>query len=220
VLRRLPSAATASPRRAPFGARGARRIALVPESRDSVPAHANALFALPSSPVQGRARRPTGKLGAGRCKRDWGEPRFTARFSLRRSGDSDAGAFSSLARESIPLASGTFVASSVPRTLSPPFGESQPRGYEGRQDRFRGGLVKGVRFSDPRCLPPSVATRTPLMPKHERNREAFTPARRSRDEDRRTWIEPSPFCRPRSPSLAREEAADGQAPVHAPRVHR
>jgi hypothetical protein len=42
---------------------------------------------------------------------------------------------------------------------------------EGRQDRFRGGLVKGVRFSDPGCLPSSGASRLPPVPKHERTAE-------------------------------------------------
>jgi hypothetical protein len=36
----------------------------------------------------------TGKLGAARCRRDWGDSRFTARFSLRRSaGRSRGGVF-------------------------------------------------------------------------------------------------------------------------------
>jgi len=33
--------------------------------------------------------------------------------------------------------------------------------------------VKGVRFTDPGCLPPTDATRIPPVPKHERNRAAF-----------------------------------------------
>jgi hypothetical protein len=45
------------------------------------------------------------------------------------------------------------------------------RELEGRQDRFRGGLVKGVRFSDPRCLPSSGASRPPPVPKHVRTVE-------------------------------------------------
>jgi len=45
------------------------------------------------------------------------------------------------------------------------------RELEGRQDRFHGGLVKGVRFSDPRCLPSSGASQLPPVPKHERTAE-------------------------------------------------
>jgi len=33
--------------------------------------------------------------------------------------------------------------------------------------------VKGVRFTDPGCLPPVVATRIPPEPKHERNHATF-----------------------------------------------
>jgi len=142
----------------------------------------------PSWPVRKRATRGAGRLGARRCKRDWGEPRFTARFPLRRSGDSEARAFSSHAHESIPFASGTPVASFALDCVAMPH-----PWLEGRRDRFRGDLVKGVRFPDPEYLPPSVATRIPLGPKLEPNHEAFTFARRSRDEDRRARVNRPPF---------------------------
>jgi len=52
------------------------------------------------------------------------------------------------------------------------FSSNARRRLGGRQDRFRGGLVKGVRFADPGCLPPAVATRIPPAPKRKRNRAA------------------------------------------------
>ena len=65
--------------------------------------------------------------------------------------------------------------------LSPPpcrcagrFSAEPAHGLEGRQDRFRGGLVKGVRIADPGCLPPTDATHIPAAPRHGRNRVAFS----------------------------------------------
>jgi len=81
-------------------------------------------------------------------------------------------AFSSPVRESSPFASDTPVASSVLVGLGRCY--AVPTLWlGGRQDRFRGGLVKGVRIPDPGCLPSSVAMCIPAAPKHGRNHIAF-----------------------------------------------
>jgi len=81
------------------------------------------------------------------------------------------------------------IASRAPLALlSPSFREEDQTGSAGC-------LVKGVRFPGPKCLPSPVATRIPLGPKPERNREAFTSVRRSRDEDRRARVNHPPFYR-------------------------
>jgi len=122
----------------------------------------------PSEDARNRHR----EARAARCRRDWGESRFTARFPLQRPVPTCGAAFSSASREGYrsPLT-----------PLSPPPGSYAWAAFsacpmlwlEGRQDRFRGGLVKGVRIPDPGCLPSAVTTHTPPVPKHERNRVAF-----------------------------------------------
>jgi hypothetical protein len=115
----------------------------------------------------------TGKLGAARCKRGRGEPRFTTRLPLRRP---DA-----LTRRRFLPPCGTVEPDRLLTPLSPPLGrrrgscfERAPRRWPtGRQDRLRGGLVKGVRFTDPGCLPPVVAARNPAEPKPGRTRAAL-----------------------------------------------
>jgi hypothetical protein len=72
---------------------------------------------------------------------------------------------------------------------------SSMRKLEGRQDRFRGGPVKDVRFCGPRCLPSPVAPQLPPVPKHERTPRLVHRSRgRSRDEDRPAPTLRSPFA--------------------------
>jgi len=136
-----------------------------------VPVYTNVFFAY-------RLARPrtresgTGRLGAARCRRDWGEPRFTARFSLQRPDQRFTGRRFLPSRALEPLASDAPVASSELVSVGRFSGEST-RWLEGRQDRFRGGLVKGVRIPDPERLPSAVVTRTPPAPKRERSRVPF-----------------------------------------------
>lgn len=85
----------------------------------------------------------------------------------------------------------------APRSLS-----RSTRGPEGRQDRLRGGLVKGLRFCRPET--PSIAK----CSAHRRRPKAQTTAvpssimRRSRDEDRHTSMNRSPFAAPGPRALA------------------
>jgi len=62
------------------------------------------------------------------------------------------------------------VASSFPLARAR-ISSSTKRWSGSRQDRFRGRLVKGVRFTDPGCLPPIAAARSAPEPKPERTRE-------------------------------------------------
>jgi hypothetical protein len=150
------------------------------------------LFSRAASLVRRRAEAGKGRLGAARCKRNWGEPRFTARFPLRRPVDRSRGRF-------LPPDADRFRSPLTP--LSPPpcsqrgGRQANPtRWLGGRQDRFRASLVKGARIAGPGCLPSSVATRIPSGPKRGRNHVAFARARRSRDEDRRTEANRPPFA--------------------------
>lgn len=147
-----------------------------------MPDHANVCFACCFARPETRAAG-NGRLGAARCKRDRGEPRFTARFPLRRPVDRSRGRFlpSDASRSRSPLA-----------PLSPPPCSVSVLG--GRQDRSCSGLVKGARTPGPGCLPSSVATRIPPGPKRGRNHLAFAQARRSRDEDRRTEANRPPLA--------------------------
>jgi len=86
------------------------------------------------------------------------------------------------------------------------------REREGRQDRFRGGLVKDVRFSDPRCLPSIGAARLRLRRSANEPR-ALVEMQRSRDEDRHFPNEPSSFRLEWPSALARFRSPARFAPA-------
>jgi len=123
----------------------------------------------PSGDAQSRHREARGRPVQTRL----GRTALHGAFPTSAPGRSCARAFSSPVCESSPFASDTPVASSVlvgaGRCYAVP-----TLWLGGRQDRFRGGLVKGVRIPDPGCLPSSVATHIPAAPKHGRNHVAFT----------------------------------------------
>jgi len=148
------------------------RATLVPEPCGSVLVPANVFFACCLTRPK-TCEAGTGWLGAFRCENEAGE-----NLASRR--DSHFGDRTILTRWrylppceiELPTASDTPVASSVPLARAR-FSSNATHRLGGRQDRFRGGLVKGVRFTDPGCLPPTDATRIPPAPKRERNRAAF-----------------------------------------------
>jgi len=74
-----------------------------------------------------------------------------------------------------PTASDTPVASSVPGARAR-FSSSVTLRFGGRRDRFRGGLVKGVRFTDPGCLPPAGVKRA-SRPRRSTSKTAPLPRR-------------------------------------------
>lgn len=155
----------------PCGAR-CPRVALVPEPCGSVLAHANVFFAC--SPARPKTRGAgTGKLGAARCRLRLGRTALHGAFPTSALGRSCGRAFSSLARESDPLASDTPVASSVAFARAP-LGNSRvvlrrpprpvPRGPRERRAHSR-SRVPSV---------DSSRARIPAAQKHGRNHAAFS----------------------------------------------
>jgi hypothetical protein len=160
----FPSAAIRS--RTPFGVLS--RMSHSCRTSRFVPVHARRLFSR-SSLAHPKAREGGSRqLGAARCKRGWGASRFTTRHPLRRPRRAlREGRYFPLGMPSRPPLTplspplewrGAAVATSTP----------WPRG---RQDRFRGYLVKGARFPDPRCLPSLARPHDPPAPKCERTRD-------------------------------------------------
>jgi len=169
VLPSFPSAATCS-RARPCGARP--RFALVPEPCGSVPIHASVFSGVPFRPSE------DARTGHREAR---GHPMQTrlGRTALHGALPTSALGTFDMRRRFLPSR-----AKDTARLWHPcrllrargrgPLVASPMLWLEGRQDRFRGGLVKGVRIPDPGCLPSAVATRTPHVPKHERNRVSFT----------------------------------------------
>jgi len=135
------------------------RVVLVPEPRGSVPVHANVFSSRATSRVRRRAAQAPGGSGppdaneTGETRASRRGPHFGDRTILTR-------------RRYLPPCE---IEDRAPLTpLSPPpilaqvrFSSNVARGLEGRQDRFCGGLVKGVRFADPECLLPVDASTHP-----------------------------------------------------------
>jgi len=163
------------------GCRPARRLATPPDDRPrsdnlaaAVLVPAKVSFAA-CSHVRERALTCTGKLGAPDAN-EAGERSVSRRgshFGARPVLSRGVILPPRVARHRSPLASLSPPPSQF--AFAPPWARissSTKRWSGGRQDRFRGRLVKGVRFTDPRCLPPVAASRNPPEPKPGRTHVA------------------------------------------------